>query len=63
MSVKIKISYQTDQELQQVIRLLSPALKSYKVAKKQEGQYKNAYALLKHGTKDEGTREAVRKPE
>lgn len=46
MSVKIKISYQTDQELQQVIRLLSPELKSYKVAKKQEGQYKKAYAEL-----------------
>lgn len=57
MSVKIKISYNTDEELAGVIQLLSPALKTYKIAKKQEGQYKNAYALLKHETKPEGTRE------
>lgn len=48
MSVKIKISYNTDEELDGVIRLLSPLLKSYKIAKKQEGLYKNAYALLKN---------------
>lgn len=47
MSVKIKISYNTDKELAGVIRLLSPVLKSYKIAKKQEGQYKNAYVHLK----------------
>lgn len=63
MSVKIKISYNTDQELQHVVKLLSPALKTYKVAKKQEGQYKNAYALLEHETKPERTSEIVRKPE
>ena len=51
MSVKIKISYNTDEDLAGVIHLLSPALKSYKIAKKQEGQYKNAYALLKREEK------------
>ena len=57
MSVKIKISYQSDDELAGVIHLLSPAIKSYKIAKKQEGQYKNAYVLLKHEIKPEETRE------
>lgn len=47
MSVKIKISYNKDEELAGVIRLLSPVLKMYKVARKQEGQYKKAYAYLK----------------
>lgn len=57
MSVKIKISYQTDQELQQVIRLLSPALKDYKVSRNKEGRYKKAYAELEHVTNPERTRE------
>lgn len=57
MSVKIKISYNTDEELAGVVQLLSPALKTYKAAKKQEGPYKNAYALLKDVTKPEGSHE------
>ena len=57
MSVKIKVSYSTDQELAGVIRLLSPKLKSWKKSKKQEGRYKNAYAMLELGRKPEGTRE------
>ena len=47
MSVKIRISYIEDEELAGVIRLLSPALKSYKVSGKREGKYRNAYAELK----------------
>lgn len=43
MSVKIRISYNTDEELTRVIRLLSPCVKSYKVSKKQKGKFKNAY--------------------
>ena len=46
MSVKIRISFTEDEELAGVIRLLSPALKSYKVSKKKEGKYRNAYADL-----------------
>ena len=57
MSVKIKISYNKDEELAGVVRLLSPALKTYKVAKKQEGPYKNAYALLEDMTKPERSHE------
>lgn len=47
MSVKIKVSYNTEEELAGVIRLLSPKVKTYKVAKKQEGRFKNAYVELK----------------
>ena len=46
MSIKIKVSYTDDEELAGVIRLLSPAVKSWKVAKRQEGAYRNAYIYL-----------------
>jgi len=49
MSVKIKISYNTDEELAGVIRLLSPALKSWKRSRNMEGRYKKAYAELNSG--------------
>lgn len=46
MSVKIKVSYNTDEELAGVIRLLSPVLKDYKVSRNKEGRYKKAYIEL-----------------
>lgn len=46
MSVKIRVSYSADAELAGVIRLLSPRIKSCKVAKKQEGEFKRAYIEL-----------------
>lgn len=46
MSVKIKISYNTDQELQGVVKLLSPALESCKISRNREGRYKKAYIEL-----------------
>lgn len=49
MSIKIKVSYTEDAELAGVIRLLSPVVKSWKVSKNQEGQYKKAYIVLKQG--------------
>ncbi len=48
MSVKIKVSYTNEGELAKVIRLLTPEVKSCKVAKRQEGQYRRAYINLKH---------------
>ena len=47
MSVKIKVSYDTDQELAGVIRLLAPVLKDYKVSRNKEGRYKKAYISMK----------------
>lgn len=49
MSVKIRVSYTDDEEITGVIRLLSPAVKSWKVAKRQKGQYKLAYIDMKSG--------------
>lgn len=46
MSIKIKISYSTDEELAGVIRLLSPVMTNYKVSRNQEGRYKKAYIGL-----------------
>lgn len=47
LSVKIRISYNTSEELQGVIRLLHPVIKSCKVAKNKDGRYKKAYVELK----------------
>lgn len=47
MSVKIKISYTTKEELEKVLQVLSPVMKGYKIAKNQKGQYQKAYAYLK----------------
>ena len=44
--IKIKISYNTDEELAGVIRLLSPALKSWKRSRNMEGRYKKAYVEI-----------------
>lgn len=57
MSVKIKLSYNTDEELAGVIRLLSPALKSWKKSRNQEGRYKKAYAEIELESKVERARE------
>lgn len=46
MSVKIRVSYTDDEELAGVIRLLSPVVKSCKVAKRQEGTYRKAYIYM-----------------
>ncbi len=46
MSVKIKVSYNTDQELAGVIRLISPVLKDYKKSRNKDGRYKKVYAVL-----------------
>lgn len=47
LSVKIKVSYQEQEELEKVLFVLSPVMKSYKLAKQQKGKYKNAYVELK----------------
>ena len=46
MTVKIKISYQTTEELQYIIAKLGLTSKDIKPAK-QQGNYKRAYAELK----------------
>lgn len=46
MSAKIKISYEHDQELQELIKLLSPKIKRYKKEDKQ-GKYHRVYIEVK----------------
>ena len=46
MTVKIKISYNTDEELNKLIRILSPILKECKTSRNKEGKYKKAYMKL-----------------
>lgn len=48
MSVRIKVSYEHEEELAKVIRILTPEVKSCKVAKKHDGQYRRTYINLKH---------------
>lgn len=45
MSVKIKISYTTEEELAGVIRLLSPVVRNWK-KQPANGKYKRAYCIL-----------------
>lgn len=42
MSIKIKVSYTDDQDLAEVIRLLSPIVRSWK-KQPANGKYKRAY--------------------
>lgn len=46
MSVKIKISYNTDEELDRVKELLAPDLKTCRTSRNEEGRYKKAYAEI-----------------
>ncbi len=45
--IKLKVSYEQPQELEAVLKLLHPKLKSWKLARQQEGRYKKAYVYLK----------------
>lgn len=42
MSVKIKLSYTDEEECQEIMRLLSPVVKSWKM-QPAKGKYKRAY--------------------
>ena len=45
MSVKIKLSYTDEEEYQEIMRLLSPVVKSWKM-QPAKGKYKRAYSIL-----------------
>lgn len=44
MSVKIKLSYTDEEEYQEIMRLLSPVVKSWKM-QQAKGKYKRAYSV------------------
>lgn len=56
MSVKIKVSYTDDQELDGVVRLLHPIIKSWKTQPAQ-GKYKRAYIETNNGRSPSEQRE------
>lgn len=45
MSVKIKLSYTDEEECREIMRLLSPVVKSWKM-QPAKGKYKRAYSIL-----------------
>lgn len=46
--VKIRISYERPQELEAVLKLLSPVVKTYKESKNDKGRFKKVYAEMLH---------------
>lgn len=58
MSVKIKISYTTDEELEEVTRPLSSLVKSWK-KQPAKGKYKRAYGILSHERSPNEAREGA----
>ena len=46
MAVKIKVSYEHEQELKKIIAMLDPIIKDIKPSKNSEGRYKKAYINL-----------------
>ena len=49
LPVKLKVSYQTQEDLDLVLCILGERVKSCKVSKNQQGKYKKAYVRLKGG--------------
>ena len=43
VSVKIRISYQDPEELEQIMNLLRPVVRSYKAPERQQGAFRKAY--------------------
>lgn len=48
MAVKLTLSYETDEELEEAKRLLKDKIKSVKNPKKQSGKFRKAYIILKN---------------
>lgn len=49
MSVRIKVSYETEEELKGVLRLLDPVLKDWTKTAKKNGRFFRAYLELRSG--------------
>ena len=54
MSVKIRVSYTDEEELQEVMKRLGLLIQSYKIPKQQAGRYYKAYIILKELTDNNG---------
>lgn len=47
MAIKIKVSYEHEQELNKIIVMLGPIIKDTKPSNNSEGRYKKAYIEMK----------------
>lgn len=52
IAAKIKVSYTTHEELQEIVKRLQPMLRNVKVSKNNQGKYKKAYIDLKGDNED-----------
>lgn len=52
MSIRIKVSYETEDELKKVLQLLDPVLKGWTKAAKKSGKYFRAYIELHSGNSE-----------
>lgn len=53
MSVKIRVSYQERAELDRVLQLLRPVMKSCRISQNNDGNFRKAYILLDERTTSE----------
>lgn len=44
--IKVKVSYQTEKELEEVLKNLEPLIESVKIKQGQQNGYKRAYIVL-----------------
>ncbi|MDE5907770.1 MAG: hypothetical protein K2H52_03355 [Lachnospiraceae bacterium] len=51
MSVRIKVSYETEEELKRVLHLLDPVIKDWTKAAKKTGRFFRAYITLNNTRK------------
>lgn len=47
MAIKLTLSYETDEELEEARKLLEQKILDIKVSKNQKGKYRKAYIFLK----------------
>lgn len=52
-SVKIRVSYERQEELERIMRKLAPDVKHWKIARRQDGHFKRAYAEVENLKKPE----------
>ena len=46
--IKIKVSYEKEEELLKIKRLLLPYTKSFKLSQNSDGKFKKAYIIIKN---------------
>lgn len=47
MSVRIRISYEHPEELERILRKLAPDVTDWRISRRQDGHFKNAYVEIR----------------